>query len=183
MYNKHIKMLSENDIVDLGKTLTGKSSTRLKKYENRDGYIYADFKLDQNAQMANALGKTKIFSVNAKFNDYSIDGTINSYYPLNSEKYFEKFVSYMVNRLGRDYAEKLYSYHKSIIDEIEIFSKKFQHTSELTENNPEVASYFAEKSHIMKMDYEKKLKKLKTLINENLYGNDKIENFDILNNI
>ena len=35
----------------------------------------------------------------------------------------------------------------------------------------------------VKVDYEKKLSKLKTLINENLYGNDKIKDFDVLNNI
>lgn len=183
MHNKHITQLSDKDILDLGKMITGKSSTRLKKYENSDGFINAEFRVDQNAQMQNILGKTKIYSVNAQFNDYSIDGTINSFYPLNSERYFEKFVTYMINRFGKDYAIDLYNYHKSIIEEINIFSKKFTHTSELAKENPDVASYFSEKAHNMQMDYKKKLAKLKALINENLYGNDKIDDFDILNNI
>jgi len=181
---KKVKKLSENDILDLGKTLTGKSSTRLKKYEFKNGVLYADYRIDCNAPKGKSiLERSKIYVVSAEFNDFGLDGTINSFYPLNKEKYFERFVGYMINRFGKDYAVELYNYHKQSIDEIKNIAKSMEMASSVARDNPDVASYFIEKSHNMKMDYEKKLAKLKELINENLHGNDKIDNFDVLNNI
>ena len=180
----YIKQLSEKDILDLGKTLTGKISTRLKKYEIKDGVLCVDFRIDQNVPKGKSvLEHSKIYSVNAEFSDYGINGTINSFYPLNKERYFDRFAKYMINRFGKDYAVGLYNYHKSMIDEIEIFAKNFKQTSQLTQDNPDVSSYFVIKAQNMLADYNKKLDNLKTLINENLYGKDKIEDFDILNNI
>jgi len=182
--NEFITELSEKDILDLGKTLTGKSSTRLKKYEFKDGTLCADFRIDCNAPKGTSvLEHSKIYAVSAEFNDFGMDGTINSFYPLNKERYFERFVIYMINRFGKDYAIKLYNHHKIIIEDIYAFSKDFERASTLAQDNPDVASYFLEKGHNMKMDYEKKLAKLKALINENLYGNDKIKDFNVLNNI
>ena len=181
---KKVKQLTENDIIDLGKMITGKASTRLKKYEFNNGCLYAEYRIDQNAPKGKSvLEHSKIFSINAEFNDYGLDGVINSFYPLNSQRYFERFVSYMINRFGKDYAIELYNYHKKSIDEIKHTAKSMEMASSVARDNPDISSYFAEKSHNMKMDYEKKLAKLKALINENLYGNDKIDNFDILNNI
>lgn len=181
---KKVKQLSENDILDLGKTLTGKSSTRLKKYELKNGVLYVDYRIDCNVPKGkSALEHSKIYNVLAEFNDYGLDGTINSFYPLNSQKYFERFVTYMINRFGKDYAIELYNYHKQSIDEIKHTAKSMEMASSVARDNPDVSNYLREKSHNMAMDYEKKLAKLKALINENLYGNDKIDDFDILNRI
>ncbi len=181
---KKVKQLSENDILDLGKTLTGKSSTRLKKYELTNGVLYADYRIDCNAPKGKSvLEHSKIYNVLAEFNDYGLDGTINSFYPLNSQKYFERFVAYMINRFGKDYAIELYNYHKQSIDKISEIANLMERASDVARDNPDVANYLREKAHNMTMDYEKKLAKLKALINENLYGNDKIDDFDILNNI
>lgn len=181
---KKVKQLSENDILDLGKTLTGKSSTRLKKYEFKNGVLYADYRIDCNAPKGKSvLEHSKVYSVQAEFNDYGLDGTINSFYPLNSQRYFERFVGYMINRFGKDYAVELYNYHKQSIDEIKNITKSMEMASKVAKDYPDVSIYLREKANNMQVDYGKKLTKLKTLINENLYGNDKIDNFDILNNI
>jgi len=177
----YIKQLSDKDILDLGKMLTGKSSTRLKKYEEIDGCISAEFRVDQNAKMKNVLGKTQIYSINAQFNDYSIDGTVNSFYSLNSERYFKKFVTYMVNRFGKKYAKELYAYHKKLIDEIDAVASLLESRESNVNENPMVLELIKIKSSNLHVDYIKKLKDLQNLINDNLYCNDNIDNFDILN--
>ena len=83
----------------------------------------------------------------------------------------------MIKRFDKEYAIDLYNYHKILIEEINIFSKKFARTGELTQDNPDIAKYFTERANNMQMDYERKLSSLKALINENLSLNDRIKNF------
>ena len=178
--NEYIAQLSDKDILDLGKMLTGKSSTRLKKYEFINGTLNSEFRVDKNAPKGTTiLEHTKVYSVNAVFNDYGIDGTINSFYPLNSERYFEKFVEYMINRFGKEYAVNLYNHHKKILDEIDAVATLMESRTNYVNDNPMVLNLIKIKSANLRADYNKKLKDLQVLINNNLYGKDKIETFNI----
>ena len=173
--DNYITQFTEGEILSLGKALTGKSSTRIKKYEFVDDKLIVEYRVDRNAPKGTSvLERSKIYSIAAEFDDYGLDGLINSYYPLNIEKYFERYVSYMVKKCGKRYAEKLYQHHKQIIDEIQSISAFMLSKESKVKQNPKVSKLISLKATNLKADHSIELKRLRELINENLIEEEKI---------
>ena len=173
---KYIMQLSENDVLNLGKKLTGKSSTRVKGYKIDNAKLSVNYRVDCNAPKGTSvLERSKIYSIDAVVGDFGIEGQLNTFYPLNTERYFERFVSYMVGRFGKEYAQELYAYHKSLIENIEQISIELAKAGDAAKENPSVANYFHMKATNMHVDYRLKLKNLQKIIQENLQSEDRLE--------
>ena len=173
--DNYITQLTEGEILSLGKVLTGKSSTRIKKYEFDNGKLFVEYRVDRNAPKGTSvLERTKIYSVSAEIEDYGFEGLINSYYPLNIERYFERFVGFMIKKFGKEYAQNLYNHHKEIVDEIADVSAFMMSKLDKIKQNPKVSSVLHTKAINLKADHSIELKRLRNLINENLLEDEKI---------
>ena len=72
--DNYITQLTEGEILSLGKALTGKSSTRIKKYEFDNGKLFVEYRVDRNAPKGTSvLERTKIYSVSAEIEDYGFE--------------------------------------------------------------------------------------------------------------
>lgn len=113
--NKYITVLNNDDVLDLGSALLrhGPVTILYNKIENNQ--LKLEFKT-KNKRRVDALVSS--FKCSVVLNDFEIKGRVNDEYPIDIDKYFMRYITFMIDKFGVQYADDFYNYHKAKIEEI-----------------------------------------------------------------
>lgn len=113
--NKYVTELNNDDVLDLGSALLrhGPVTILYNKIENNQ--LKLEFKT-KNKRRVDALVSS--FKCSAVLDDFEIKGRVNDVYPIDIDKYFMRYITFMIDKFGVQYAGDFYNYHKAKIEEI-----------------------------------------------------------------
>lgn len=113
--NKYITELNNNDVLDLGSALLRHGPVNILYNKIENNQLKLEFKT-KNKRRDDALVSS--FKCSAVLDDFEIKGYVNDVYPIDIDKYYMRYITFMVNKFGTEYAGDFYNYHKAKIEEI-----------------------------------------------------------------